>query len=105
MKELKAREMLKELFERHNVPPIKLEFIPNPVTTKKEITTDLGGALTVSETMYGATLYNSLTKECWIEFYGRPTANTIRSEFKPYLEFLGKKYIRKSPTRKKKAEE
>lgn len=108
MKEREAREMMNELFERHNVPPISLKFYPKPRTTKRHMTTALGGRIAFMEKTYATfnakQIMDDLTWECWIEFYGRPTANTVRHEFKHYLEYLGKKYIRKSPTKKKKAE-
>lgn len=108
MKEREARELLNELFERHNVPAITAKFFPKPRTTKKQITTDLGGSLTVMEKTYAT--FNSkqnlddMTWEHWIEFYGLPSANTVRHEFRHYLAHLGVEYIRKSTTPPKDAE-
>ncbi|GAH27006.1 unnamed protein product [marine sediment metagenome] len=104
MKEREARELLKELFERHNVPAIPAKFQPKPITTKNQVTTPLGGTLTFMEKMYGTFNVKPVTGECWIEFYGLPSPNTVRHEFRHYLEYLGVKYIRKSPTKPKDAE-
>ncbi|GAH38110.1 unnamed protein product [marine sediment metagenome] len=93
MKEKEARELLKELFERHNVPWIPTLFHPKPITTKENIVTDLGGALTVKNIIMGT--FHVMTDICWFEFYGLPSATTVRHEFRHYLEHLGVEYIRK----------
>ncbi len=98
MKEKEARELLKELFERHDVLPISVDFHPNVLTTQKEtIVTPLGGVLTHIVKIYGLFRVKKVRHgcECWIEFYGLPSATTVRHEFKHYLEFLGVEYIRK----------
>lgn len=104
MKEIEARELLEELFERHSVSSIPAKFYPKPIITKNRFTMSLGGTLTCMEKMYGTFNVKPVTGECWIEFYGLPSPNTVRHEFRHYLEYLAVKYIRKSPTRSKEAE-
>lgn len=102
MKVSKARELLKELFERHNVPWIPVLFHPKPITTTKEhITTPLGNTMTFFEKLHGTFNVHPMMGECWIEFYGLPSANTVRHEFRHYLNYLDVEYIRKSPTKSK----
>lgn len=107
MKEREAREMIKELFERHNVSPIPAKFYPKRRTTKEDITTDSGVKFTKTTTMYG-TFNMKITMDeilLWIEFYGSPLPRMIRHEFRHYLEdYLGKKYIRETPSQPKKGE-
>ncbi len=103
MKEKEAREMLKELFERHSVPSTLVKFYPKPITTKKDVSkklediglSHLAKAVTVTEKTYGALKINMETRERWIEFYGLPSPSEVRHEFKHYLELLGVEYIRK----------
>ena len=100
MKEKEAREMLKELFERHNVPSIPINFDPKPITTKKQVITKLGGTLTYTVKMHASfnikvNVDPTVADELWFEFYGLPSPTTIRHEFKHYLNYLGVKYIRK----------
>ncbi len=115
MKEREARELLKDLFERHSVPAIPVKFYPKPITTtttKEDISKrleDVGlghmaDAVTVRHTIYGAFIVNPVTRERWIEFYGLPSPRMVRHEFRHYLELLGVDYIRKSPTTPKEAE-
>ena len=104
MKEIEARELLKELFERHCVPSIPVIFHPKPITTKEDISTKLedaglshlADAVTVKTITKGAFKTNIMTGERWIEFYGLPADHDVRHEFKHYLEHLGIAYIRKS---------
>jgi len=95
MKEKEARELLKELFERHAVSPIPITFYPKPITTKEEHLTRLGGALTVRTTTKGSFNVNLRTGDCWFEFHGLPSPRDVRHEFRHYLDYLDKKYIRK----------
>ena len=101
MQEKEAREMLKELFERHSVPSIPIKFHPNPMTKKGEDLTKLRdaglGHLADAVTVItkGEFKINPMTHERWIEFYGLPTETHVRHEFKHYLEHLGIKYIKK----------
>ena len=95
MKEKEAREMLKELFERHNAPSIPIKFYPKPIITKEKLTTDLGGELTETTTTKGTFNINLATGECWFEFYGLPSPGDVRHEFRHYLASLGVEYVRK----------
>ncbi|GAH77187.1 unnamed protein product [marine sediment metagenome] len=112
MKEKDVREMMTELFERHSVPSIPVKFFSKPITTKLDISKKLEDAglsqfadtVTATTTTYGAFMINSVTRERWIEFYGLPSPTDVRHEFKHYLDHLGVKYIRKSPTKSKEAE-
>ena len=105
MKEREARELLKELFERHSVPVIPVKFHPAPMITKGEDLTKLRDAglshlaAAVTVITKGEFKINPVTRERWIEFYGRPSDHDVRHEFKHYLEHLGVKYIRRSPHR------
>jgi len=107
MKEKEAREMIRELFQRHSVPSIPIKFHPKPITTKKDISKkleDIGlshleDSVTVTEKTYGALKINTVTRERWFEFYGAPSPTDVRHEFKHYLEILGLEYIRKRPVR------
>ena len=99
MKEKQARELMDELFERHNLHPIPLIFYPKPITTKSEIITPMGSKLTHKQIIYGFFRVKMVRDEpqVWIEFWGLPSENTVRHEFKHYLDWLGQKYIRKRP--------
>ena len=101
MKEKEARELLKELFERHSVPAVPVKFHSTPKTTKgedipklKEIGLGhLASAVTV--VTKGEFTVDLMTRERWIEFYGLPSPTDVRHEFKHYLDLLGVEYIRK----------
>ncbi len=103
MNEKDAREMLEELFLRHSVPSIPVNFLPKPITTKVDIRqklkevglSHLASATTVTEITKGALKINDVTRERWIEFYGLPSPEIVRHEFKHYLELLGLEYIKK----------
>ncbi len=112
MKEREAKELLTELFERHNVPSIPVKFFPKPITIKEDVSARLEAAglgqfadtVSVSHTIKGVFNVNPVTHEHWIEFYGLPSPDIVRHAFKNYLEHLGVKYIRKSPTPLKEVE-
>ena len=103
MKEKEARELLKELFERHAVSPIPTIFYPRPKTTEEDVSKKLedaglshmADAVTVKEITKGAFKVNMMTGERWFEFYGHSSPTEVRHEFKHYLELLGVEYIRK----------
>jgi hypothetical protein len=102
MKESEARELLKELFERHSVPAIPVKFHLTPMITKGEDLTELRDAglshlaAAVTVITKGEFKVNPVTRERWIEFYGLPSPTDVRHEFKHYLDLLGVEYIRKS---------
>lgn len=106
MNEKDAREMLKELCERHSVSLIPVKFHPIPMITKGEDIAKLKeiglGHLASAVTLItkGEFKVNPLTHERWIEFYGSPTETHVRHEFKHYLEYLGIEYIRKRPKKR-----
>ena len=110
MKEREARELLKELYERHSVLSIPIKFHPTPMITKGEDIPKLKevglGHLAAAVTVItkGEFKVNPVTRERWIEFYGLPSPSDVRHEFKHYLELLGVEYIRKSSTQPKEAE-
>lgn len=112
MEEREARELLKELFERHSVPSIPVKFFPKPITTKLDLSKRLEDAglsqfadtVTAKTIIYGSFNIDPVTRERWIEFYGLPSPSNVRHEFRHYLELLGVEYIRKSPTPRKEVE-
>ncbi len=112
MKERGARELLKELFERHSISSIPVKFFPKPITTKLDISKKLEDAglsqfadtVTVTEKTYGALKINSVTRERWIEFYGLPSPSNVRHEFRHYLDLLGAGYVRKKPIQSREVE-
>ena len=103
MKEKEARELLKELFERHAVSPIPIIFYPKPITTEEDVSEklveaglgQLAYAVTVKSITKGAFKTNTVTGERWFEFYGRPSPRDVRHEFRHYLDHLDVEYIRK----------
>uniref|UniRef100_A0A6M3M472 Uncharacterized protein n=1 Tax=viral metagenome TaxID=1070528 RepID=A0A6M3M472_9ZZZZ len=101
MKEREAREMLKELFERHSVPTIPVKFHPKSMVTKGEDIPKLKeiglGHLAAAVTVItrGEFNVNPVTRERWIEFYGLPSPTDVRHEFRHYLDLLGVEYIKK----------
>jgi len=101
MKEKEARELLKELFERHCISSIPVKFHPTPMITKGEDIPELKeaglGHLAAAVTVItkGEFKVDPVTGERWFEFYGRPSPNDVRHEFRHYLDHLGVEYIRK----------
>lgn len=101
MKEKEARELLKELFERHAVSPIPVIFHLKPMITKGEDIPKLKeiglGHLAAAVTVVtkGEFKVNPMTGERWFEFHGLPSPRDVRHEFRHYLDHLDVEYIRK----------